>query len=86
MVNREFELFDCVVSRRGRAWRWSISDERGTIVLSGSERNRSAARYMAARAMFQLLLTAPYRLRVNPTDRRIVVQDEQRAKRPSVQK
>ena len=61
MTVGDFALFDLWIRRRGRGWRWSVSTPSGNLLLVGSERSRSAARYMAARAVFQLLLTAPYR-------------------------
>jgi hypothetical protein len=35
----------------------------GMAIMQGSEANRAAAKYQADRALFLLLLTAPYRLR-----------------------
>ncbi|OKO73682.1 hypothetical protein AC630_27930 [Bradyrhizobium sp. AS23.2] len=67
MAVSEFVLFDRVVTKHGRTWRWSISDQLGRLLLAGTERSKSAAHYMAARAMFQLLLTASYRSGMNST-------------------
>lgn len=64
MTVSEFALFDWAFTRRGRVWRWSVSDRSGNLLLVGSERSRSAARYVAARAVFQLLLAAPHRSRI----------------------
>lgn len=65
MIAGDFALFDLSIYRRARAWRWSVMDRSGAPVLTGSERSKSAAQYMAARAVFQLLLTAPYRNRIS---------------------
>jgi hypothetical protein len=37
----------------------------GTVIMQGSETNRTAAKYQADRALFLLLLSAPYRLRLS---------------------
>lgn len=63
-MTREFVFFDSEMTREGRFWRWSILSDPGNIVLQGSERNRRAAQYQAARAMFLLLSTAPYRSQI----------------------
>ena len=57
----QFPVFDTNVSRRGRAWRWFVSTTEGKILMRGSEGSRPAARYQANRAIFLLLLAAPYR-------------------------
>lgn len=64
MTVGDFAVFDLWIQRRGRGWRWSVSAPGGDVLLVGSERSRPAAQYMAARAVFQLLLTAPYRNRM----------------------
>lgn len=68
MAFGDFALFDISICRRGRTWRWFVSDRCGSPLLAGDERSRTAAQYMAARAMFQLLLTAPYRSRMRSED------------------
>ena len=57
----QFPVFDTIVSRRGRTWRWYVSTTEGKILMRGSEGSRPAARYQANRAIFLLLLAAPYR-------------------------
>jgi hypothetical protein len=57
----QFTVFDTTVSRRGRAWKWFVSTTEGRILMRGSEGSRCAARYQANRAVFLLLLAAPYR-------------------------
>jgi hypothetical protein len=61
MAVDKFSLFDSAVIRRGRLWRWAISDQSGNLAMVGAERSKTEARYKATRALFQLLLTAPYR-------------------------
>jgi len=54
-----FELF---LKRCGRrTWRWRVCTTEGRLVMHGSENSRPAAKYAAERALFQMLLTAPYR-------------------------
>jgi len=60
MPNR-FPTFEVALKKRGRKWRWCVRTSEGMAVMQGSERNRSAAKYQADRALFLLLLTAPYR-------------------------
>ena len=56
----QFTVYDTNVSRRGRAWKWFVSTTEGKILMRGSESSRPAARYQANRAIFLLLLAAPY--------------------------
>ena len=56
----QFPVFDTIVSRRGRTWRWFVSTAEGKILMRGWEGSRPAARYKANRAIFLLLLAAPY--------------------------
>ena len=51
MIAGDLPIFDLSIYRRGRAWRWSVIDRSGISVLTGCERSRPAARYMAARAI-----------------------------------
>ena len=56
-----FPTFEIVVKKgRRTAWRWCICASKGGVVMRGSETTRSAARYKAERALFLLLLSAPY--------------------------
>jgi hypothetical protein len=57
----QFPIFEVILKKRGRAWRWCVCATEGQIVMQGSERRRPAAKYQAGRALFQLLLWAPYR-------------------------
>jgi len=60
MVDR-FPVFDVILKKRGRRWRWCLCSTEGNTVMLGSEPSRAAARYEANKALFLLLLTAPYR-------------------------
>jgi hypothetical protein len=42
-----------------------VCTNEGKAVMRGSESSRSAAKYQADRALFLLLLAAPYRFRVS---------------------
>ncbi|QOZ48520.1 hypothetical protein XH89_03865 [Bradyrhizobium sp. CCBAU 53340] len=53
-----------LAQRRRRAWAWSVCTSQGVVVMQGRERSRPAAKYHAERALFLLLLTAPYRSRL----------------------
>ena len=56
----QFPVFELLVKKRGRIWRWSVCTSEGAVVMEGSESSRPAAKYKAARALFLLLLSAPY--------------------------
>jgi hypothetical protein len=58
MVDR-FLTFEMVLKKRA----WCVGTTEGMAIMQGSEANRTAAKYQADRALFLLLLTAPYRLR-----------------------
>ena len=53
-------VFEALVEKRGRAWRWSVCTAEGQVVMQGAESRRTSARYQANRALFQMLLCAPY--------------------------
>jgi len=61
----QFPVFEMNLTKRGRAWRWRISSTEGDVVMQGSESSRPAAKYRADRALFLLLLSAPYQLASN---------------------
>jgi hypothetical protein len=64
-----FPTFEIVVKKgRRTTWRWCICTSEGVVVMRGSETTRPAARYKAERALFLLLLSAPYHL-PTPTGR-----------------
>jgi hypothetical protein len=54
-----------VLKKRGRKWRWCVCTAEGTAIMQGSESSLPAARYEANRALFLLLLSAPYRPRLS---------------------
>lgn len=56
----QFLVFEKVLKKRRRTWRWRVCTPDGDVVMDGSERSRAAARYQADRALFLLLLSAPY--------------------------
>jgi hypothetical protein len=58
-----FPTFEVILMKRGRKWRWRVCTTEGMAIMQGSEGNQTAAKYQADRALFLLLLTAPYRLR-----------------------
>jgi hypothetical protein len=58
-----FPAFEMALKKRGRKWTWCVRMTEGMAIMQGSEATRAAAKYQADRALFLLLLTAPYRLR-----------------------
>ena len=57
----QLAVFEVVLKKRGRKWRWCLCTTEGEIVMQGSERSRPSAKYKAHSALFLLLLSAPYR-------------------------
>jgi len=57
----QFTNFEVSLKKRSRAWRWCVYTNGGRVVMQGSERRRIVAKYKADRALFLLLLWAPYR-------------------------
>nr|AWL98815.1 hypothetical protein CIT40_01430 [Bradyrhizobium amphicarpaeae] len=65
MVRPEFPTFEvALVQRKRKRWGWSVCTSEGAVVVRGRESSRHAAKYQAERALFMLLLTAPYRSRL----------------------
>lgn len=68
----QFQFFELIILKKNdRLWRWCVCTTKGEILMQGSERNRPEAKYKAERALFLLLLCAPYyrTIRVsNPSD------------------
>ena len=60
-------VFEAMLKKRGRLWRWSIYTAEGRVVMQGAESRRASARYKANRALFLMLLCAPYS-HVQPSD------------------
>jgi len=60
-MQNQFQVFETIFERRRRgAWRWKVCSAEGDVVVRGLDISRRAARYSANRALFQLLLSAPY--------------------------
>jgi hypothetical protein len=60
MLDNRFSVFEAILDKRGRRWNWRIHTSEGDLVMQGSESSRRAANYKADRALFLLLLSAPY--------------------------
>jgi hypothetical protein len=52
--------FEAVLKKRGRLWKWSVCTAEGRVVMQGADSRRTSARYKANRALFLMLLCAPY--------------------------
>jgi hypothetical protein len=57
----QLPVFELALKKRGRTWRWQVCTSEGAAVMQGFEASRPAAKYKAHRALFQLLLSAPFR-------------------------
>jgi hypothetical protein len=53
-----FPVFETHLRKRGRTWWWFLSTADGRTLIQGSEAGRSAARYRANRALFEVLLVS----------------------------
>jgi hypothetical protein len=60
-------MFDMIINRKRVWWEWAVCDAAGTPIIFGRELSRPAARYKAARALFQLLLTTSQRTAQSPS-------------------
>lgn len=60
MPPEQFAVFDVVLKKRGRAWRWCVCTTEQAVIMQGLESYRRAAKYKANRALF-LLLCATHR-------------------------
>jgi hypothetical protein len=57
----QFPVFEPLLKKRGRrVWRWCVCTTEGQVVMHGTESSRPAAKYKADRALFLMLLCAPY--------------------------
>jgi hypothetical protein len=54
-----FLILETQLRRRGRRWTWFLFTADGRLIMQSSESRRSAARYQANRALFQMMLRAP---------------------------
>ena len=50
-------MYEMNLNRKWGWWEWRVSDRSGKVAMFGREFSRPAARYKAARALFELLLT-----------------------------
>jgi hypothetical protein len=58
----QLPVFELALKKNGRtSWRWCVCTTAGNVVMQGLECSRRAAKYKAHRALFLLLLSAPYR-------------------------
>src|SRR5262245_46280808 len=62
-MGHQFEAYEIIFKKRGRAWTWRVITAEGKLVMQGSEGSRFSARYIANRALFLLLLSSSYRLK-----------------------
>jgi len=56
----QLPVFELLLKKRGRLWRWYVCTTEGQVVMHGKENSRPAAKYKADRALFLMLLCAPY--------------------------
>jgi hypothetical protein len=56
----QFPVFEPLLKKRGRVWKWFVCTTEGKVVMHGTESRRAAAQYKADRALFLMLLCAPY--------------------------
>src|SRR5580704_14641672 len=66
----QFEVYEVILRKRGRGWRWCVCSAEGKFVMLGSECTRMAARYAANRSLFLLLLSSSYRAKRRDIPRR----------------
>jgi hypothetical protein len=59
-MSDQFLVFEKVLKKRRRTWKWRVCIPEGDVVMHGSASSRPAAGYQADRALFLLLLSAPY--------------------------
>jgi hypothetical protein len=57
---KQFLVFELLLKKRGRVWEWCVCTIEGQVVMHGKESSRPAAKYKADRALFLMLLCAPY--------------------------
>jgi hypothetical protein len=61
VTSDQFQIFEVALEKRRRRWLWRVFTTDGDAIIEGSESSRPAAKYNANRALFLLLLSAPYR-------------------------
>lgn len=60
-----FPVYEVLVKRCGRGWRWTVCTIDGALIMTGSGSSRPAANYDANRALFLLLQSAPHHSRTS---------------------
>lgn len=60
MPPHRLPVFEALLKKHGRAWRWRVCTVEGRVVMQGAESRRAFARYKANRALFLMLPCAPY--------------------------
>ena len=55
---RAAQMYEIMLERKWGRWKWSVCDSGGKVIVVGRENSRTAARYKAARALFELLLSS----------------------------
>ena len=45
-------MMEVIVTKRRRSWEWRVHDQNRTLIMSGRERTRPAARYQGYRSLF----------------------------------
>jgi hypothetical protein len=60
MPPHQFPVFETAFKKRRGKWSWSVYSPAGRVLMSGAERSRAGASYKANRALFLMLLSAPY--------------------------
>jgi hypothetical protein len=63
VTSDRFQMLEIGVRKRRRLWLWSVSTTEGGTIVEGAASSRAAAKYSADRALFMLLLSAPWKLR-----------------------
>jgi hypothetical protein len=57
----QLQIFHTYLERRPRgAWEWKVCSAAGEVIMYGTDVSHHEARYRANRALFQLLLSAPF--------------------------
>src|ERR1700682_3158538 len=59
----QFPVFEELLKKRRRTWRWRVCTPEGDVVMQGSESSRPAAKYKADRALFLLRRIAWFQTR-----------------------
>ena len=52
------QMYEMMLERKWGRWQWRVCDSAGKAIVVGREKSREAARYKAARALFELLLSS----------------------------